>query len=86
MFYEIKLNDHIRVAPDLFDLPTKTAVIKQIKKKYDGYISEELGTVIDVVDVDEIGEGIIVPGDGATFFDCDFRVIVFRPELQEIIP
>lgn len=85
MFYEEKLNDHIRVSPDLFDMPTKEAVIKQIKKKYDGYISEELGTVIDVVDVDEIGEGVIVPGDGANFFNVDFRVISFKPELQEVV-
>jgi len=86
MFYEEKLNDHIRVSPDLFNIPTKDAVIKQIKKKYDGYISEELGTIIDVIDVDEIGEGVIVPGDGANFFNVDFKVISFRPELQEIVP
>jgi len=86
MFYEEKLNDHIRVSPDLFALSTKEAVIKQIKKKYDGYISEELGIIIDVIDVDDIGEGVIVPGDGATFFDVDFRVISFKPELQEVIP
>lgn len=86
MFYEEKLNDHIRVSPDLFGIPTKDAVIKQIKKKYDGYISEEFGTIIDVIDVDEIGEGVIVPGDGANFFNVDFKVISFRPELQEVVP
>ncbi|MBI5880545.1 DNA-directed RNA polymerase [archaeon] len=40
MFYRTTFQDHIRVAPKLFGLPTKEAVTKQIKKKYDGFISK----------------------------------------------
>ncbi len=85
MYYEMKLKDHIRVPPKLFGENTKSALIQQIKKKYDGFISQDLGIVIDVVDVDEIGEGIIVPGDGASYFDTQFKIITFKPELQEVI-
>lgn len=81
----MKLKDHIRVPPKLFGENTKSALIQQIKKKYDGFISQDLGIVIDVVDVDEIGEGIIVPGDGASYFDTQFKIITFKPELQEVI-
>ncbi len=85
MYYEMQLKDHIRVPPNLFGEPTKQALIKRIKKKYDGFISSELGIVIDVLDVNEIGEGIIVPGDGASYFDTTFKIITFKPELQETI-
>jgi DNA-directed RNA polymerase subunit E'/Rpb7 len=59
MYYKIELKDRVRVSPNLFDLDTKEAVIKSIKKKYDGYISKDLGVVIDVSGVKEVGEGVI---------------------------
>lgn len=85
MYYNVQLKDFIRVPPDLFDLPTKEAVLKQVRKKYDGFISQELGVVVDVMDVDDVGEGIIIPGDGASYFDTTFKLISFRPELQEVV-
>ena len=85
MFYRIELKDHIRVPPAMFDVSTEEAVIKQIKSKYDGFISKDLGVVIDVASIKEIGEGIIVPGDGAPYYDTVFELFVFKPELQEVL-
>ena len=85
MFYKIELKDHIRVPPNLFDLEVEEAVIKRIKKKYDGYISNELGIVIDVSNVKDIGEGVIIPGDGSSYYETTFQVLTFKPELQEVI-
>ncbi|MBW2980287.1 DNA-directed RNA polymerase [Candidatus Woesearchaeota archaeon] len=85
MFYKVELKDHIRVPPDLFGLPLDEAVIKRIKTKYSGFISKDLGVVIDVSEVDSIGEGIIVPGDGASYYDVTFKLLTFRPELQEVV-
>jgi DNA-directed RNA polymerase subunit E' len=86
MFYNIQLKDHIRVAPTYFDLPVKDAVRKCIKNKYDGYIDQELGIVVDVLGLDEVNEGIIIPGDGASYYETVFNIITFRPELQEVLP
>lgn len=85
MFYKLELQDHIRVPPDLFGLPVQEAVIKRVKRKYGGFISKELGIVIDVSDVKEIGEGIIIAGDGASYYDVKFELLTFKPELQEVV-
>lgn len=85
MYYKIELKDRVRVPPNLFDLDTKEAVIKSIKRKYDGYISKDLGVVIDVSGVKEIGEGVIIPGDGSAYYEAVFEVMSFKPELQEVI-
>jgi DNA-directed RNA polymerase subunit E' len=85
MFYRTNLQDHIRVPPSLFGLTAEEAVTKMIKKKYDGYISRELGTVIDVSKVTEIREGIIIPGDGASYYDTTFELLTFKPEMQEVV-
>jgi len=43
------------------------------------------GFVIDVVNVGEIGEGVIVPGDGAPYYETTFEIITFKPEMQEVV-
>ena len=85
MYYKTELKDRVRVAPNLFNLETKEAVIKSIKKKYDGFISKDLGVVIDVTGVKEIGDGVVIPGDGSAYYEAKFEVLTFKPELQEVI-
>lgn len=85
MFYKIELKDHIRVPPNLFNLPLEEAVTKRIKTKYNGFISKDLGIVIDVSGMKEIGEGVIIPGDGASYYDVSFELLAFKPEMQEIV-
>ena len=85
MFYKVELKDHIRVPPNLFDLPLEEAAIKRIKTKYSGFISKDLGIIIDVSGVKEIGEGVIIPGDGASYYDILFELLTFKPEMQEIM-
>ncbi len=85
MFYKMLINDYIRVPPKLFEKNVEEAITEQIKKQYEGYISDDLGVVIDVASIEKIGEGIIVPGDGAPFYDTTFTLITFKPEMQEVI-
>ena len=85
MFYKIELKDRVRVPPRLFNLDVKEAVIQSIKKKYVGFISKDLGIVIDVADVKETGEGVIIPGDGSSYYEAKFEILTFKPELQEVI-
>ncbi|MBI2654478.1 DNA-directed RNA polymerase [Candidatus Woesearchaeota archaeon] len=85
MFYKVELKDHIRVPPNMFGLPLEDAVIKRIKTKYSGFISKDLGIVVDVSDMKEIGEGVIIPGDGASYYDVKFELLTYKPEMQEIV-
>ena len=85
MFYKIKVKDHIRVPPHMFNLTKKEAVLANIKANYENYISKELGFVLNVVDVGQIKEGVIVPGDGAGFYETEFELLTFKPELNELV-
>ncbi|MFH1399191.1 MAG: DNA-directed RNA polymerase [Candidatus Woesearchaeota archaeon] len=85
MFYSMQIRDHVRVPPEMFNLHVQEAVLQCVRKEYEGHISKELGIVIDVADVKDIGEGIIVPGDGASYFSTTFEMLTFKPELQEVL-
>jgi len=85
MFYKTTLRDHIRVPPNLFNLSTEMAVIQRLNKKYEGFISKDFGIAIAVPKIIKIGEGIIIAGDGAAFYETEFELLTFKPELQEVL-
>lgn len=85
MYYKIELKDRVRVPPHLFALDVNEAVIRCIKKKYEGFISKDLGIVIDISGIKDIGEGIIIPGDGSSYYEIIFEVLSFKPEMQEVV-
>ena len=85
MFYELTVKDHVRVPPSKFDADVKESVIKSLNDAYEGFVSEDIGFVIGVSEVENVGEGVIVPGDGAAFYETTFRLFVFRSELQEVV-
>ena len=85
MFYKVKLSDHIRIPPEFFGTDLSSSVLQMLKKKYEGYISKELGIVIDVADLGTIDKGIIIQGDGAAYYKVLFELLTFKPELQEVV-
>ena len=85
MFYIVEVTDHVRVAPENFGLPIREAIIKELENMYENYIDEELGVVIKVTDVKRVGEGIIIPEDGAVYYDATFELLAFKPLLNELV-
>ncbi len=84
MFYIIEVEDYVRVEPKLFGLSTKEAIEKQLLASYADYQDREIGAVIAVVEVLEVGDGIIIPGDGAAYYNSRFKLLISKPELQEL--
>ncbi|MBI4152792.1 DNA-directed RNA polymerase [Candidatus Woesearchaeota archaeon] len=85
MFYRVKVKDFIRVPPSMFNLSTKDAVLQNVKSSYEEYVSKEMGFVVGVLDVGEVKEGVIVPGDGAGYYETEFELLTFNPELNELV-
>lgn len=85
MFYLAEVEDYVRVEPKHFGLATKDAVSEQLNDTYVDNVSKDLGFVMSVVSVDDVGEGIIIPGDGAAYYKSRFNVLVWKPELHELV-
>lgn len=85
MFYLVEVEDHIRVEPKLFGMPTAEAVEKQLHETYADYYDREMGKVVDVIEVLEVGEGVLIPGDGAAYYASRFKLLTWKPELQELV-
>lgn len=85
MFYVIDVEDHVRVEPKHFGLHTQEAIEKQLNESFVDKVSKELGFVITVISVDGVQDGVIIPGDGAAFYKSRFKLLVWRPELHELV-
>ena len=85
MFYEIKAKSHVRVPPTLLEQETEEAVLTRLNEQFEGHISNDVGFIICVTEVLNIGEGIIIPGDGAAFYETEFKFLTYIPEIQELV-
>ena len=85
MFYLSKVQDYVRVEPKLFGLPTMEAVDQQLKEIYTDYYDKKIGKVITVISVLEVGDGVIIPGDGAAYYNTKFKLLVWKPEMHELV-
>jgi DNA-directed RNA polymerase subunit E' len=84
MYYKMRLIDTVRVPPVRLGEEVKDVVVELLKEKLEGKIDKRIGAVVSVMDVTNIGEGRILTGDGAVYYDVTFDAVVFRPQMQEI--
>ena len=86
MYYELELKDHVRIPPtDFGEKDLESAILKRLNERFENFISQDLGIAIAVSGIKKVGEGVIIPGDGAAFYETVFNLIVFKPEIQEIV-
>ncbi len=85
MYNKVRLADTVRIAPELLGDDVKNAVRIALINKLEGEIDKTLGAIVGIIDVVEVGDGHILAGDGAVYYDATFDAIVFKLELQEII-
>ncbi len=85
MFKILTVKDEVRVLPAKFDLELQEAVKQSLQDAIEGNIHPDYGVFLTVTEVLSVGEGSIVPEDGAIHYPAEFKVIVYRPELNEIV-
>lgn len=85
MYKKMKLEGVVRIPPEHMGDPLDDAVDMALRNKYESTVDKTLGTIVAVLDVEEIKEGHILAGDGAIYYGTIFNAIVFKPEMQEII-
>ncbi len=85
MYYKIFVKTFVRVPPTNFGEDIRSIILNILNEQFNNYVSEKLGIVVGVYDVLETGEGVIIPGDGAAYYETKFILISFKPDQQEVI-
>ena len=86
MFVLTLLADTIRIPPQLLAKPTVTSVQTELDKRYPNKIIIDVGLIICPYGPPlEVGDGILVPGDGGAHHQVLFQCVVFRPFVEEVL-
>jgi DNA-directed RNA polymerase subunit E' len=85
MYYKMKLVDKVRVPPNRLGEPLKAVVLNVLQQQLEGAIDREIGIFIAVTKILDVGEGELIPGDGAVYYDVTFEALVLRLALQEVV-
>jgi len=85
VFYVYTVRDTVRVPPRKISEDLKKAVLEELKDVYEGTVDEDMGVIVAILDVKEIGEGKIIWGDGGVYVDTVFDVLTFYPTLNEVV-
>jgi DNA-directed RNA polymerase subunit E' len=85
MYRILTLKTKIKVPPSRFGMPLKKAIKESIAEKYENRLDKNFGMGLCVVDIKEIEEGKILPGDPSIHYPVTFDLLVFKPELHEVL-
>jgi len=85
MFEVVKIRDTVRVPPEKFGKKMKESLVNITQEEYEGLIDEDLGIIVAVTSAEKTGEGKVVPGDGAAYYETDIGLLVFKPKMHELV-
>jgi len=85
VYKKAKLVDVVRISPEYLTENLEETIYYTLWAKLDGHLDKEIGKVVAVTRVLSIGEGHILIGDGAVYYEVVFEAILFKPEMQEVL-
>ncbi len=85
MFKLFTLEGKIEIPPFLFNQEKTISARIILSEDYEGIITRNYGFIIAVVDVLEVGQGIIIPGNANTFHEVQFTILSFKPTVSEVV-
>lgn len=85
MYQIVAIEDSVRVPPTKFGMNLDEALKSSIGEKVEGKLDVQIGIMLSVVEIDEVGEGKIIPGDGGVYYSAKFKVLSWMPREHEIV-
>ncbi len=85
MYLVSKIEDTVRIPPNRFVDPLEDVAVEILNESYVGKIDKKLGLMVTVKEIEDLGTGKVIMGDGAAYHDVVFTALFFKPELHEIV-
>ncbi|VVB76258.1 DNA-directed RNA polymerase subunit E' [Candidatus Tiddalikarchaeum anstoanum] len=85
MYKVVTVKDRVRVEPSKFKQDLMQSVNESITAEYENKLLENNWFIICLVETLEIGEGHIISGDGAIYYDAKFKLLIYEPLLKEVV-
>jgi len=85
MYQKVTVENKIAVPPEKFGLDLKSSIMESIADKFEGQLNSEIGIILSVIELKEIQEGKILPGDPSVHYPVTFELLTWMPKMHEVI-
>ncbi|PSQ16839.1 DNA-directed RNA polymerase [Halobacteriales archaeon QS_8_69_26] len=85
MYKQVRLIDTVEVPPKELADVSPQLVKRLLQDKLEGRMDEEVGSVVSVVEVHEVGDGTVLPNRPGVYYEVEFDAVTFDPQMQEVV-
>lgn len=85
MYKRVRLIDTVEVPPEQLGDVSKEHVKRLLQDDLEGRMDENVGSVVSVVEVHDIGDGAVLPNRPGVYYEAEFDAITFDPDMQEVV-
>jgi DNA-directed RNA polymerase subunit E' len=80
-----RVEDTIRILPDKFGEDLDKVIEESVQKTFEGTVRKGHGIIVVAQNIQSVGDGIVIHGDGAMYQKVAFDALTFIPILQEVV-
>jgi len=85
MYKRVRLKDTVEVPPEELGDVSPNRVKRLLQDKLEGRMDEEVGSIVSVTNVHDIGEGTVLPNRPGVYYEAEFDAVTFDPQMQEVV-
>ncbi|MFH0971226.1 MAG: DNA-directed RNA polymerase [Candidatus Micrarchaeota archaeon] len=85
MYKLITFEDSVRIPPNLLGLKKNDAALKMLRDRYERTVDKNYGIILGIFNAKISGDGKILHGDGAAYFDVKYDALVFCLDVNEVL-
>jgi len=85
MYKRVRLKDTVEVPPEHLADVTPERVKRLLQDKLEGRMDEDVGSVVSVSEVHDIGDGTVLPSRPGVYYEAEFDAVTFDPQMQEVV-
>lgn len=85
MYKRVRLKDTVEVPPKHLADVSPELVKQLLQEKLEGRMDEEVGSIVTVTEVHDIGDGAVIPNRPGVYYVADFDALTFDPQMQEVV-
>ena len=85
MYKRVRLRDTVEVPPAHLADVTPERIKRLLQDKLEGQVDEDVGSVVSVIEVHDIGDGAVLPNEPGVYYEAEFDALTFDPQMQEVV-
>ncbi len=85
MYHIVEMEDTVRIPPDMLGGDQDEISRDLVQHSFEGRLNKKYGFTVLASDVERLGEGRVIHGDGAVYQRVKFNALSFKPEVGEVV-